>query len=159
MLDGGNEMMLYWTISQWTGRCGSGWSWNGWSWWLNKPDTVRVEERSRLVQLRIWISLQATSCVCHHFSWLWPHGDPWQHSFTNRLAQGRDIQGSNTVWYSVYFDLFWLFLQEGRPALTLQQLPEAMKVLKSRAQELKVSSFQVVPPLSSYPGPPPGIYI
>lgn len=47
-------------------------------------------------------------------------------------------------------------LQFGRPAITLPQPPEAMEALVKRAQELQVSSFHVVPPLSSYPGPQPG---
>jgi folylpolyglutamate synthase len=46
--------------------------------------------------------------------------------------------------------------KEKCPVLTLNQSPEAMSALFHRARELRAQSFRVVPPLSSYPGPPPG---
>ena len=43
--------------------------------------------------------------------------------------------------------------------LTVEQPPEALKALCHRADELKAQPLVVIPPLSSYSGPPPGIVI
>ena len=49
-------------------------------------------------------------------------------------------------------------VQEECPVITVEQPPEAMGTLHSRARELGAQSFSVAPPLSSYPGPLPGIH-
>ena len=48
-------------------------------------------------------------------------------------------------------------VQEHRPAFTVEQAPEALAALHQRAAELEAHSLSVVPPLSSYPGPTPGV--
>lgn len=49
-----------------------------------------------------------------------------------------------------------VYEQEECPVITVEQPPEAMAALCSRARELRAQALCVAPPLSSYPGPLPG---